>query len=85
MTEKRLHVARDRQHVFLYVDRSSFSGRQAARITERVLNLLRACDGYTFVPAHDADVFAWVVEFVSPRSAARFFRHLLASHRARPL
>lgn len=86
MTEKCLHIARDGQHVFLYAERRRLTGRHAERITRRIQGVLGAsAAAHTFVPAHDADVFAWVVECSSARAAARFFRRLLESHRLRPI
>lgn len=86
MIEKCLHIARDGQHIFLYAERRRLTGRHAERITRRIQGVLAASGAaHRIAPAHDADVFAWVVECASTRAAARFFRRLLESHRLHPI
>lgn len=84
--QKRLVIHHVADHVFVFGPRSALTGRRASRVTARLIVLLdESCGAYVFLPAHDADVFAWVIEFPSSRSAAGFVRRLVQSHRARPL
>lgn len=85
MSKRLLRIARDGRHVFVYARRDRIPGRHAARVTARLCHLLARVSDCAFHPAHDADVFAWVLEFESPRSAGCFLRRLLESHRTNPL
>lgn len=85
MCKRVLRIARDGRHVFVYAKRERIGGHQAARVTARLRNLLARAGHFAFHPAHDEDVFAWVMEFDSSRAAGSFLRRLLESHRTNPL
>lgn len=85
MPRRRLRIWRDEHHVFVFSRRASLTGRHAARITARLLAVLENCDASAFFPEHDANAFAWVLEFRSARGASRFVKLLMQSHRAHPI
>lgn len=76
MPGRRLIIHREENHVFVFARREQLTGQQAARVTDRCIAVLTRFQDYLFQPAHDADVFAWVVEFASRRAADRFLRTL---------
>lgn len=52
-------------------------------MTDRCRAALVGFHDFRFHPAHDADVFAWVIEFASLRAAGRFFHTVGRSIRDR--
>lgn len=83
MPGRRLSIQRDANHVFVFAPRTQLTGRQVAQVTDRCRAALAGFHDYRFHPAHDADVFAWVIEFASLRAAGRFFHTVQRSIRGR--
>lgn len=81
MSGWRLVIHREENRVFVFARREKLTGQQAARVTDRCIAVLTHFQDYLFQPAHDADVFAWVVEFACRRAADRFLRILRRSYR----
>lgn len=83
MPGRRLLIERDANHVFIFAPRLQLTGRQVAQVTDRCRAALVGFRDFHFHPAHDADVFAWVIEFASLRAAGRFFHTVRRSIRDR--
>ena len=83
MPGRRVLIQRDEDHVFIFAPRQQLTGEQVAQVTDRCREALAGFHDYRFHPAHDADVFAWVVEFASMRAAGRFFHTVRRSIRDR--